>query len=162
VISIESIDPNLHCHLKITILKMIWRCPVGKRKDLFFSWLNAHRPKSDHSILKGTISEKETNLNSSQLLDEKSVQSPNRATIWSKSQQVRSAIQESPRFIDVNLQSQPRPLAAIELLKFQPIEYVENRTVACDGDGLLGHPRVFINLVTPFLRRSFLIMCGNK
>lgn len=48
----------------------------------------------------------------------------------------------------INLQAQPAPEAAIELAKAQEIVAVTTRTVACDGGGLLGHPKIFLNLVS--------------
>jgi hypothetical protein len=74
-------------------------------------------------------------------------QAPNRATVWSQRQRPKNEAMVGPRFIEVNLDSQPRPLSAIELLKQAPVLSVKARTVACDGGGLLGHPKVFINLV---------------
>ncbi|PJF16503.1 hypothetical protein PSACC_03690 [Paramicrosporidium saccamoebae] len=76
-----------------------------------------------------------------------SPQAPNRATVWSQRQRPKNDAMVGPRFIEVNLDSQPRPLSAIELLKQTPVLSIKARTVACDGGGLLGHPKVFINLV---------------
>lgn len=74
-------------------------------------------------------------------------QAPNRASAWSNRQRQRAEAIVGPRFVNVNLTSQPKPEAAIELLKQQPIVSIKSRTIACDGGGLLGHPKVFINLV---------------
>lgn len=50
---------------------------------------------------------------------------------------------------DANTQ-QPAPAAAIELIHQQPVRWIHERTVECDGGGgPLGHPRVFINLDKP-------------
>ena len=74
-------------------------------------------------------------------------QAPNRAQLWSKRQRPRDQAIGGPRFVGIDLSAQPRPLAAIELLKQQSITLVKARSVECDGGGLLGHPNVFINLV---------------
>lgn len=45
---------------------------------------------------------------------------------------------------------QPSPEAAIELIHKQPVRWVHERQVSCDGGGgPLGHPRVFINVDKP-------------
>lgn len=74
-------------------------------------------------------------------------QAPNRAEKWSERQRPKDHALQGPRFAGVELGAQPSPLAAIELLKEDPVIIVSGRAVACDGDGLLGHPKVFINLV---------------
>lgn len=41
-------------------------------------------------------------------------------------------------------------MAAIELIHKQPVNWVKERTVKCDGGGgPLGHPRIFINVDKP-------------
>jgi len=43
---------------------------------------------------------------------------------------------------------------AINLVAEEPVSNVESRVVSCDGGGgALGHPKVYINLVKPFLQR---------
>jgi uncharacterized Zn-finger protein len=74
-------------------------------------------------------------------------QAPNRATTWSKRQRPKFLAVAGPRFADVDISAQPNPKAAIEMIKETPIVMVDDRAAACDGDGLLGHPRVYINLV---------------
>ena len=50
----------------------------------------------------------------------------------------------------MDTQTQPRPMAAIELIHKQPVNWVKERTVKCDGGGgPLGHPRIFINVDRP-------------
>lgn len=45
---------------------------------------------------------------------------------------------------------QPSPEAAIELIHKQPVRWVHERQVSCDGGGgPLGHPRVYINVDKP-------------
>ena len=45
---------------------------------------------------------------------------------------------------------QPAPKAAIELIHKQPVRWVHERVVECDGGGgPLGHPRIFINTDKP-------------
>ncbi|GAA5980785.1 hypothetical protein JCM10908_003867 [Rhodotorula pacifica] len=74
-------------------------------------------------------------------------QSPNRETVWSKSQAPRTEAMVGPRFEQTAEVFQPRPLAAVELIKDEPIRLIQGRVAACDGGGgALGHPRVFINL----------------
>ncbi|GAA6002112.1 hypothetical protein JCM5350_002708 [Sporobolomyces pararoseus] len=75
------------------------------------------------------------------------VQAPNRTTVWSRSQAERTEAMKGPRFEQTSEMFQPRPLAAVELIKEEPIRLIEGRVAACDGGGgPLGHPRVFINL----------------
>ncbi|KAJ2784106.1 hypothetical protein H4R18_001328 [Coemansia javaensis] len=74
-------------------------------------------------------------------------QAPNRATTWTESQRPREAVVDDPRFVQANLERQPRPLAAIELIAEEPVREVAGRLACCDGGGgPLGHPRVWINL----------------
>lgn len=77
-------------------------------------------------------------------------QASNRQEIWSQRQNPKAnAIELNPRFsVPGSLEAQPNPPAAIELAKSEPVVMVEKRVTFCDGDGLLGHPRVFINLVS--------------
>ncbi|KAK0711417.1 hypothetical protein B0H67DRAFT_555401 [Lasiosphaeris hirsuta] len=73
-------------------------------------------------------------------------QAPNRADIWSRSQQPRSKAMTGPRFEQTDYELQPRPYAAIELIHKQPVHWTHDRVVACDGGGgPAGHPRIFIN-----------------
>lgn len=75
-------------------------------------------------------------------------QAPNRAEVWSKRQRPRGEALSDARFMGIDLSTQPQPLAAIELLKAQPVEFVNSRVVWCDGGSAsLGHPKIFINLV---------------
>ncbi|QIX02119.1 hypothetical protein AMS68_007636 [Peltaster fructicola] len=77
-------------------------------------------------------------------------QAPNRATIWSRSQQPRAKAMVGPRFEQTIMEDQPRPLAAIELIHKQPVHWTKKKVVSCDGGGgPLGHPRVFINTDKP-------------
>ncbi|KAJ1866592.1 hypothetical protein H4R99_006927 [Coemansia sp. RSA 1722] len=74
-------------------------------------------------------------------------QAPNRETTWSSDQRPRSEIINDPRFVQADLLSQPRPMAAIELIAEEPVREIEGRLACCDGGGgALGHPRVWINL----------------
>lgn len=74
-------------------------------------------------------------------------QAPNRAMTWSERQRPRYKVFVGPQFTQIDLEAQPKPLAAIELIKADPIRYVDSRQVSCSGDGPLGHPKIFINLV---------------
>ncbi|KAI5196771.1 hypothetical protein E4T39_07617 [Aureobasidium subglaciale] len=78
------------------------------------------------------------------------MQAPNRKGVWSRSQQAREKAMVGPRFEQMIMYDQPRPLAAIELIHKQPVNWVKERTVKCDGGGgPLGHPRIFINVDKP-------------
>ncbi|KAJ1893062.1 hypothetical protein LPJ66_005981 [Kickxella alabastrina] len=74
-------------------------------------------------------------------------QAPNRETTWSSDQRPRSEVILDPRFVQADLEAQPRPMAAIELIAEEPVRMVDQRLACCDGGGgALGHPRVWINL----------------
>ncbi|CAK7896544.1 hypothetical protein CAAN1_03S04126 [[Candida] anglica] len=79
-------------------------------------------------------------------------QAPNRQTTWSQSQEGRAdVIARNPhRFVQKDLDLQPRPYAAIDLIAQEPVRYLEHGNIAvCDGNRgntLQGHPKVFINL----------------
>ncbi|CAD0092323.1 unnamed protein product [Aureobasidium vineae] len=78
------------------------------------------------------------------------MQAPNRKSVWSRSQQPREKAMVGPRFEQMIMYDQPRPMAAIELIHKQPVNWVKERTVKCDGGGgPLGHPRIFINVDKP-------------
>ena len=105
------------------------------------------------------------------------MQAPNRATVWSRSQQPREKAMVGPRFEQTIMEDQvgeasksdqtplkeaimwaladieefqPRPYAAIELIHKQPVRWTKERVVSCDGGGgPLGHPRIFINVDKP-------------
>ncbi|KFY65102.1 hypothetical protein V496_02847 [Pseudogymnoascus sp. VKM F-4515 (FW-2607)] len=80
----------------------------------------------------------------------RAMQEPNRATTWSRSQKTRELAMSGPRFEQTIVELQPAPAAAIELIHQQPVRWIHERTVECDGGGgPLGHPRVFINLDKP-------------
>ncbi|GAM83967.1 hypothetical protein ANO11243_019570 [Dothideomycetidae sp. 11243] len=77
-------------------------------------------------------------------------QAPNRATTWARSQNPREKAMVGPRFEQTIMEDQPRPLAAIDLIHAQPVSWVKERVVSCDGGGgPLGHPRIFINTDKP-------------
>ncbi|KAJ1672592.1 hypothetical protein EV182_006876 [Spiromyces aspiralis] len=60
-------------------------------------------------------------------------QAPNYPTTWSDSQQTRKGAMTGPRFEQTDLESQPRPLASIELINEVPIKFVKGRKAVCDG-----------------------------
>ncbi|RDW65430.1 hypothetical protein BP5796_10122 [Coleophoma crateriformis] len=77
-------------------------------------------------------------------------QAPNRLSVWSRSQNPRAKAMTGPRFEQTIMELQPAPQAAIELIHKQPVRWVKERSVECDGGGgPLGHPRIFINLDKP-------------
>jgi NADH dehydrogenase (ubiquinone) Fe-S protein 6 len=75
-------------------------------------------------------------------------QAPNRAGVWSDSQRSRDELYKTdPRFVGKDLSKQPQALAAIELIKQQPISYIHGNIAVCHGtDFVQGHPKVYINL----------------
>lgn len=104
-------------------------------------------------------------------------QAPNYAAQWSTNQRARPAAGENPRFEQTNMELQPNPLSAMEMIDNEPIRLVDGRKASCDGGeyqssiycfnierlfaggGPLGHPKVYINLVR--LSLSFLPFCSH-
>lgn len=86
---------------------------------------------------------------------EVATQAPNRNETWTKSQESRLNIftKFAYRFIQKDLDQQPRPYSAMELIAKQPVRYLSEGNIAvCDGNKgntLQGHPKVFINLDKP-------------
>lgn len=79
-------------------------------------------------------------------------QAPNRKTTWAKSQKPRAEALSGVRVVQRDIELQPRPYAAIELIAQKPIEYLgghENIAVCDGGRGVQGHPKIFINLDKP-------------
>ncbi|KAF8425480.1 hypothetical protein EV426DRAFT_47435 [Tirmania nivea] len=86
----------------------------------------------------------------------RTMQAPNRATVWSDMQNPRGVAMSGPRFEQTELEAQPRPYAAIELIHEQPVRFVDKRIAVCDGGGgPAGHPKIFINVDKPEI-----IPCG--
>ncbi|KAE8383759.1 zinc-finger domain-containing protein [Aspergillus bertholletiae] len=78
------------------------------------------------------------------------LQAPNRARTWAASQQPREKAMTGPRFEQTDMELQPQPYAAIELIHKQPVRWTKKRVVSCDGGGgPLGHPRIYINTDKP-------------
>ncbi|KAI8899881.1 zinc-finger domain-containing protein [Globomyces pollinis-pini] len=74
-------------------------------------------------------------------------QSSNKPDTWSASQAPKSIAMSGPRFEQTNMDLQPNPLSAQELIAQVPVTMVEGRKISCDGGGgALGHPKVYINL----------------
>lgn len=74
-------------------------------------------------------------------------QAANRATPWARSQQPKADAFTGPKFEQKTLSKQPNPMAAIELIKEEPIHFVSERIAVCNGGGgALGHPKIYINL----------------
>lgn len=67
-------------------------------------------------------------------------QSPNFPTTWSESQNPRQNAMKGPRFEQMDLQFQPQPLAAIEMIQREPIRLSAKRIAACDGGKLAPFP----------------------
>ncbi|KAG0374432.1 hypothetical protein BGX24_010413 [Mortierella sp. AD032] len=77
-------------------------------------------------------------------------QSANRATTWSENQIEKKNAFKGPRFENTDIDAQPQPQAAIDLIAQEPVRMVEGRRARCDGGGgALGHPAVWINLDRP-------------
>merc|ERR1712080_454424 len=64
-------------------------------------------------------------------------QSPNRETTWSKSQAPRSEAMVGPRFEQTSELFQPRPLAAIELIKEEPFAWWKGVSLLAMAEGEL-------------------------
>ncbi|KAF5355631.1 hypothetical protein D9756_003761 [Leucocoprinus leucothites] len=74
-------------------------------------------------------------------------QAPNYPTTWSTNQAPRPGPGSSPRFEQTNMELQPNPLSAMELIANEPVRIVHGRKAVCDGGGgPLGHPKIYINL----------------
>jgi NADH dehydrogenase (ubiquinone) Fe-S protein 6 len=55
-----------------------------------------------------------------------------------------------PRFEQRDLNLQPRPYAAIDLIAQEPVRYLSSHSAVCDGGkGAQGHPKIYINLDKP-------------
>jgi NADH dehydrogenase (ubiquinone) Fe-S protein 6 len=81
-------------------------------------------------------------------------QAPNYPTKWSTNQRERPAAGSGPRFEQTAMELQPNPLSAMELVNSIPPTIVHGRRAVCDGGGgPLGHPKIYINLV------SWIICC---
>ncbi|MCJ1258648.1 hypothetical protein MMC24_006481 [Lignoscripta atroalba] len=81
---------------------------------------------------------------------QRQMQAPNRAGVWSRSQQPREKAMVGPRFEQTIMDFQPQPYAAIDLIHKQPVRWTHKRIVSCDGGGgPLGHPKIFINVDKP-------------
>lgn len=70
---------------------------------------------------------------------------------------------DHPKFLQKDLDLQPRPYSAMELIHKQPVRYIEHGNIAvCNGNKgrHQGHPKVFINLDQP--RPNVCGYCGLK
>ncbi|KAF3173830.1 hypothetical protein TWF225_009629 [Orbilia oligospora] len=84
------------------------------------------------------------------VLEIQASQAPNRMLTWAKSQMPRAEAMVGPRFEQTDLALQPRPMAAIELIHEEPVRFVHEHVVVCDGGGgPLGHPKIYINVDKP-------------
>ena len=95
-------------------------------------------------------------------------QAPNREDVWTPSQASREGVISTHpyRFVQRDLNLQPQPYAAIELIAQEPVRYLkpEHGSVAvCDGNrGNLsqGHPKIYINIDQP--KASACGYCGLR
>jgi len=77
-------------------------------------------------------------------------QAPNYPGTWSTNQAPRPGPGSGPRFEQTDMDLQPAPLSAMELIAEEPIRVAHGRIASCDGGGgPLGHPKVYINLDQP-------------
>ncbi|TFY54772.1 hypothetical protein EVJ58_g8658 [Rhodofomes roseus] len=77
-------------------------------------------------------------------------QAPNYPATWSTSQRPRPQGRSGPRFEQTNMELQPNPPSALQMIADEPIRVVHGRKAVCDGGGgPLGHPKIFINLDKP-------------
>lgn len=60
-------------------------------------------------------------------------QAPNYPTTWTTSQRKRPVAGEGPRFEQTNMELQPQPLSAMEMINAEPIRIVHGRRAVCDG-----------------------------
>lgn len=108
-------------------------------------------------------------------------QAPNFPTTWSTSQRPRPGPYSGPRFEQTDMSLQPNPLSAMELVAQEPIRLVKGRKAVCDGGssllgifsyisesnfsilgiGPLGHPKIYINLVSRFFHPSIPVSEGS-
>ena len=67
------------------------------------------------------------------------VQAPNRAKPWTASQQSRddAISRNAVRFVQRDLEEQPQPYAAIDLIAKEPIRYLEHDNIAVETRNLL-------------------------
>jgi NADH dehydrogenase (ubiquinone) Fe-S protein 6 len=66
-------------------------------------------------------------------------QSPNYATTWSTNQAPRPGPGTGPRFEQTNMNLQPNPLSAMEMVAREPIRLVKGRTAVCDGGAYISY-----------------------
>jgi len=78
-------------------------------------------------------------------------QAPNYPKTWSINQAPRPGPGTSPRFEQTNMELQPNPLSAMELIANEPVRIVHGRKAVCDG-GLV----LFYTFVLPWLTVSYL------
>lgn len=91
-----------------------------------------------------------TSMPSAKPLARQAEQAANRTTTWARSQQPKSDAFIGPRFEQKDLSKQPNPMAAVELIKEEPVHFVKERIAVCNGGGgALGHPKIYINLDQP-------------
>ncbi|EAU93104.2 NADH:ubiquinone oxidoreductase kDa subunit [Coprinopsis cinerea okayama7 len=119
--------------------------PQLKRSAQFFARAASSASSTKPESTKTSVPEKKTE--SSPL---SAWQAPNFPSTWSTSQKPRPQAGSSPRFEQTNMDLQPQPLSAMELIAQEPIRLVQGRSAVCDGGGgPLGHPKIYINLDQP-------------
>lgn len=80
-------------------------------------------------------------------------QAPNYPTTWSTNQAPRPGPGTSPRFEQTNMELQPNPLSAMELIANEPVRIVHGRKAVCDG-GLV----LFCTFILSWLTVSYLVV----
>lgn len=63
-------------------------------------------------------------------------QAPNYPTTWSETQNPRELAMRGPRFEQMDMEMQPQPLSAMEMIQREPIRLTPNRVQSCDGGEL--------------------------
>ena len=72
----------------------------------------------------------------------------NLSKTWSLKQAPKQLALKGARFENVNIDKQPNPNPAIDLIAKFPVKEVETNIITCKGgENSLGHPQIFINLV---------------
>lgn len=104
--------------------------------------------KCFRNLFKALFSDKPANKKAEIIKTDNGENLESLSRVWSKKQLPKSIAMRGARFETVDLNKQPNPKPAIDLISKYPIVQVHEHIVACDGGGgSLGHPKIYINLV---------------